>query len=158
MRNPSSIPTTALVPARGKILLTVDQARQILGEVGWVEIPAAITWNVVLDFARRRRTALEAGLDPEDRFGVPSVVFKGRTARWSGTVTYGRWIELRPVGPRVEMEWNSGTGRPSTFISGLIRQVGAVYVAPERPATQQRGPARPETLAELRERLGVRAA
>lgn len=139
----------AEAPVRGHVVLTVEQARGVLNTMGWLKVPPCLTLGTLLRFAKQHHAALEATVDPGYWHGVPQLTFRGGlSVQWDGQVTHGRWVRLKAFGPNVEMSWDTGTGRPSVFIGRLLHEAGAVYVEP---------PVR-ESLGELRERLGLRAA
>ena len=135
-------------PATGRVFLSVAQASVVLAEIGELQIPAAITPGALLHLARGRHEAALADKESRRWERGPVLHFTGTSVRWEGQWTLGRTVTLRDVGPRFEMIWNSGTGRPSRLIAALLAEAGVTYT----PA------ARRETADGLRERLGVRAA
>ncbi len=133
------------IPATGRVSITVEQAHIILSEIGDLRLGACLTFGALLHIARGRHESLLADCDTRRWEWGPRLTFTGSSVRWDGSWTYGRTITLRASGSRVEMTWDSGTGAPSRFIAGLLREAGVTYASPVRR----------ESVRDLRERLGL---
>jgi hypothetical protein len=65
--------------------------------------------------------------------GVVSYHPLARALCWHGTATNARWAVLAESGGKVVLAWDSGTGRPSSYIGHCFAEAGAAVRAEDVP-------------------------
>lgn len=101
-----------------------------VAQVSWLQ-----SQEDVLDWAGNVLALAEAidGLEERPDAGAEPVGSTGVHLWWDGRATAGRqvdlWLESGPEGLRLQLEWDTGTGRASTFLGWPDRTALAGYEA-----------------------------
>lgn len=77
---------------------------------------------------------LSAYIAESNQGGFEHNVAMGGGARfWLGAFTPGRWLAVYPSGRGFTVQWNTGTGRPSTWIGSALQRAGVGVAVDDLP-------------------------
>jgi hypothetical protein len=116
-------------PRRGAALASDARGKALLVDV-WRRLASAppVAGRTIDDIW------MELSAHAEDwHGGVASYHPASCALAWHGTATNARWAVLTDVGGKVVLAWDSGTGRPSSYIGHCFAEAGAAVRAEDVP-------------------------